>query len=299
MFCYGVVSWSGGKGAFEVEIGVNEDPDLAGAPGGYVADVPGDTTSTEEVRVKRALNILQVSKHIPGFLGDTEDDDDEDWYRTTLDRGVRYRISVIPNDNHEQDEDRLDEPKIAGLYKSDGSGIAGTSGVAVDGRATVYYSPDAPGEYFVSVGAETAGGTGGYILCVDEEEATSICHPAGEGPDIPIPDEPDLGPPSAPFNLSVTGGDGLIEASWQEPSDSGGSEIIYYRVQWREASTQTDWEALPPSQTQIASDPNFTINGLISGDAYEVRVAANNFFDTSGWSATATATPRGTTTRWR
>ena len=47
--------------------------------------------------------------------------------------------------------------------------------------------------------------------------------------------------PDAPRNVRITGhGDKELTVAWDAPSDTGGSQITGYKVQWK-LSSQTDW----------------------------------------------------------
>ena len=48
--------------------------------------------------------------------------------------------------------------------------------------------------------------------------------------------------PDAPRNVRITGhGDRELTVAWDAPSDTGGSQITGYKVQWK-LSSQNDWK---------------------------------------------------------
>ena len=71
--------------------------------------------------------------------------------------------------------------------------------------------------------------------------------------------------------MKVTGvTEDSLALDWDEPKDDGGSEIIQYVVEKREASKRTWQEALK------TEDLDTTISDLVEGQTYMFRVAAEN-----------------------
>ncbi len=93
-----------------------------------------------------------------------------------------------------------------------------------------------------------------------------------------------------PVGLVLVGGDGEIAVSWTAsatvPADGFG-----YRVQWKQAAQTWDQAASQYKDLHFGSNlAKWWIIGLANGSAYDVRVAAYNAGDLSGWT-TAQATP--------
>ena len=77
--------------------------------------------------------------------------------------------------------------------------------------------------------------------------------------------------PGKPRNLSLTTGNGWIQASWDPPDDLGHPPLQAYYVVYREAEARTSiWSA-------NLSSTRYTIRGLTNGQEYVVGVLASNF----------------------
>ena len=86
--------------------------------------------------------------------------------------------------------------------------------------------------------------------------------------------------------LAAAGGDTNAVLNWLEP-DTGGSPIIRYEVQWRNAG-----QTFNTTRQNDVTDNTATVTGLVNGTEYFFRVRAVNSVDESTWSNEATATPR-------
>ena len=109
-------------------------------------DIPGDTSTTEEVNVG-------------GFAtGEIEVRGDRDWFAVPLEADTRYNIEL-------KGFDALNDPTLYGVYRSDGSKISGTSnsGYGDLRDAVVSFVPDATGTYYVSAGG-AGNKRGNYFL---------------------------------------------------------------------------------------------------------------------------------------
>jgi len=89
---------------------------------------------------------------------------------------------------------------------------------------------------------------------------------------------------TAPTNLTASGGDEEITATWAAPADDGGSSITGYTVQY---ATSADG---PWTTDSTSSSRTRTITGLTNGTEYFVRVWAKNTAG-NGVYASTTATP--------
>ena len=94
--------------------------------------------------------------------------------------------------------------------------------------------------------------------------------------------------PSEPRNLSLTTGNGWIQASWDPPDDLGHPPLQAYYVVYREAEARTSRWSANLSKTQ------FTIRGLTNGQEYVVGVLAGNAFGLGPEAGPLSATPQAT-----
>ena len=100
--------------------------------------------------------------------------------------------------------------------------------------------------------------------------------------------------PGAPEHLNVFPHDAeSLDLAWHAPESDGGSDIINYKVQWKESDDTWD----TPSEVSLAtvSETTHTISGLTDGQEYSVRVYASNEVGDSPPSAEVTGAPRETT----
>ena len=78
--------------------------------------------------------------------------------------------------------------------------------------------------------------------------------------------------PGAPTNLMVTGtADQTISVKWDAPTDTGGSDITGYKVQWKSGNGSFS----SSNQDTPTASPH-TISGLTNGTEYEIQVIAVN-----------------------
>ena len=92
--------------------------------------------------------------------------------------------------------------------------------------------------------------------------------------------------PGSPSIRFITPGDGILTVNWSAPSNTGGSSITSYRVQWKSGAqdyNETDRQAV------VTSGLAYTITGLANGAQYTVRVIAVNAIGPSDPSSELTA----------
>ena len=78
--------------------------------------------------------------------------------------------------------------------------------------------------------------------------------------------------PGAPTNLMVTGtADQTISVKWDAPTDTGGSDITGYKVQWKSGNGNFS----SSNQDTPTASPH-TISGLVNGTEYDIQVIAVN-----------------------
>ncbi len=82
-------------------------------------------------------------------------------------------------------------------------------------------------------------------------------------------------PPTAPKSLTLTPGDGQIEAEWEPPEDLGHPPITGYIVSYRLDGTPT-WQQFHQSGRSK------TFTGLTNGSLYHVRVWVSNYVTGTG-----------------
>ena len=164
--CFQVVSLTGGVGSFEVEVELNEDPRLAGAPNGYVSDAGANRRTARPVPTGYELPNGSYSPLLfRGLLGDHNmSGADEDWFRVKLEAGFKYRFSVGPEDQYGP-RYRPDRLAVTGVFDDVGL-IEGTSSVETEGIATVEFVPNGDGVYYVGISATGDQKYGLYVLTI-------------------------------------------------------------------------------------------------------------------------------------
>ena len=90
------------------------------------------------------------------------------------------------------------------------------------------------------------------------------------------------GGPTAPLSLVGTAGPGRVSLSWAAPSNSGGSPLLDYVIQYRKVGA-TAWKTVADG---MKTTRTATVSGLTRGATYEFRVQAVN-----QWAGGAFATP--------
>jgi titin len=96
-----------------------------------------------------------------------------------------------------------------------------------------------------------------------------------------------LRPPGVPTALQAIAAPGSVTLSWEAPVDTGGTDIVDYRIQ-RSTNGGLSWATVRDSTSPLAGA---TITGLTNGITYTFRVAAINRVTVGDWSLLAAATP--------
>ena len=95
--------------------------------------------------------------------------------------------------------------------------------------------------------------------------------------------QPIVTAPGVPENMRVSSGDEILTITWSQPSNTGDSAIVDYRVRYGLIGEPVDdWTqsgALP-----IGSTKGYTITGLANGMTYGVQLNASNGVHTGAWS---------------
>ena len=100
--------------------------------------------------------------------------------------------------------------------------------------------------------------------------------------------------PGAPASLRVSVNDtGKLDLSWEAPETDGGSAVIGYKVQWKEAVDS--WDTPADVSEAAVTVTSHTITGLTDGVEYTFRVIAVNLEGDSSASEDESGTPRETT----
>ena len=92
--------------------------------------------------------------------------------------------------------------------------------------------------------------------------------------------------PAAPTSLVGTVGNGSVDISWIAPSDTGGTEITNYTVEYTPAGGS--------ASTATTSASPYTITGITNGTAYSIRVAANNSVGRGAYTSAISRVPATT-----
>ena len=104
---------------------------------------------------------------------------------------------------------------------------------------------------------------------------------------IIIPPPPSLTISSAPGNLAATPGNAQVSLSWTVPSDTGGTAITDYIVEYR-AGNSNSWSTFADGTSTATTA---TVTGLTNGTEYQFRIKAVNSVGDSSASRVALATP--------
>ena len=100
--------------------------------------------------------------------------------------------------------------------------------------------------------------------------------------------------PGAPASLRVSVNDtGKLDLSWEAPETDGGSAVIGYKVQWKEAVDS--WDTPADVSEAAVTVTSHTITGLTDGVEYTFRMIAVNLEGDSSASEDESGTPRETT----
>ncbi|MCF7918232.1 fibronectin type III domain-containing protein, partial [Candidatus Gracilibacteria bacterium] len=91
--------------------------------------------------------------------------------------------------------------------------------------------------------------------------------------------------PLAPAITNISGGDGIVVLSWNEPFN-GGSAITGYQV--RRSSDESTWSNV----MDWALNTTLNDTTVVNGTPYYYQVRAQNSYGQSDWSASRTATPQ-------
>ena len=120
-------------------------------------DPPADTSTTDTVPVDGSVRGALEVWH------------DRDWYEVTLEADHIYRFKIR---GVSVDGEILDTPSMDGIYRSDGTLVAGTGDDDCYGlqNARTWFRPDTAGIYYVQValGGYSGGDVGGYELSVED-----------------------------------------------------------------------------------------------------------------------------------
>src|SRR5258708_6159843 len=185
-------------------------------------------------------------------------------------------------------------PAPTGLTSSPGNGQVNLSWTASSGATSykLYRGTSANGESTTPVmtgitgtNATDTGLTNGttYFYKVAAVNSAGTSPLSGETSATPL-----LMPPSAPTNLTASGGFGQVSLSWG--ASSGAATYNLYR------SITSNGEGTTPYASGITTT-SYTDNGVTSGTTYYYRVAAVNSAGMSAQSSEASATPLSTTGR--
>ena len=116
----------------------------------------------------------------------------------------------------------------------------------------------------------------------------------GDGPwSLPASAAPETAAtsPGPPGSVAAVRGDGSVTVTWAAPTDTGGSEITRYKVQWR---TEDEQHGLSRQAAVGAASRSREITGLTNGTKHFVRVVAVNDLGDGEPSAEVPSTPATT-----
>ena len=175
-----------GTGTYQVKVRVNNfcimvngEPlyQYFGGPEGYSpSDIPADTSTRWRV------NPGNPASSSGNFLGDNWDPEpDEDWIGAELTLGYEYTVELWTRPDVAE-EHQAKKLKILGIYKSDGTEIAGTASSKAGKKVSVVFQPESTGLHYIAVGSNGIETTGLYKISAIERE---IPGRAGRGETVP------------------------------------------------------------------------------------------------------------------
>lgn len=83
-------------------------------------------------------------------------------------------------------------------------------------------------------------------------------------------------PPDAPTNLQAIAGDQRITATWTEPLEDNGSDVIDYSVQYSD-NGGSSWISL---SKEASYETNIVLTGLVNDTSYDLRIGSVNIAGT-------------------
>ena len=96
-----------------------------------------------------------------------------------------------------------------------------------------------------------------------------------------------------PTGVTVTKDDKKLTVAWTAPTDTGGTAITGFKVQWKSGNQSFGGDPLR-QHTAGAADTSYGITGLTNGREYTVRVRATNSVGDGAWSVEEKGTPSTT-----
>ncbi|MEU1724511.1 LamG-like jellyroll fold domain-containing protein [Nonomuraea sp. NPDC005692] len=122
------------------------------------------------------------------------------------------------------------------------------------------------------------------LVTSDKDEVITFGEPgAAEQPSLAVSYLP-AGPPSDVLNLTASGGDGGVLASWGLPTSNGSMAMLDgYDVEVADNGGDT-------VKTVQVSEPYAAVGGLANGQTFTVKVRARTAFGVSGWQSTTATT---------
>ena len=121
-----------------------------------------------------------------------------------------------------------------------------------------------------------------------EVRAVNLAGPGEAAPKTQSPSSK----PSAPRNVTATGGNGIITLSWDEPADNGGTAIVSYLLQeWDSTANSGNGAWGPLGSTAASPYIDSNVAAGVTSD-YRVRALNANTNDPSDW-ATASGVAQG------
>ncbi|MHB8512297.1 MAG: RCC1 domain-containing protein [Actinomycetota bacterium] len=120
----------------------------------------------------------------------------------------------------------------------------------------------------------TANGSGSWSASISVDNGYHVLTAVGqdnandEGPPSGATEFIELAPPSAPQNLTASGGNNSITLNWSPPATTSGSQILGYNL-YRSTSSGTETFV-----RQIGTVPTYTDTGLTNGTTYYYKISA-------------------------
>ena len=231
--------------------------------------------------VSRSSSTRTVNFNLSGLTGNTnydvqalvtEGSESADW-----DQSAQQTLMTAPSPPHapEVTVQHADGELVVSWTAPDNDGGSPVTGYVVQWKSgTQSYSTSRQ---------ETTDETGTTVIIPDLTNGTEYTvqvyatNVSGNGTAAEETATPSTVPGSAPASILVSECNSSIHLSWEGPTNTGGSPITSYTIQWTSGGEDFDDMATPERQVVTGtSDLMYTLESLTNGTEYSIRIIATN-----------------------